>query len=73
MLQKFLILLIGDALYKNRLRLCGREPANGFELWRMLIAENRGGGVAVNMAGVKALNLFPQCTSVAGLGPHLDA
>ena len=73
MLENFFILWIGDSLYKNRLRLCGREPANGFELWRKLIADNRGGGVAVKMVGVKALNSFPECTSVASLGQHLDA
>ena len=32
MLENFLIQWIGDTLYKNRLRLCGREPANGFQL-----------------------------------------
>ena len=52
MLENFFILWIGDALYKNRLRLCGREPANGFELWRRLIADSRGGGIAVKMAGI---------------------
>ena len=72
MLEKFLILWIGDPLYRNRLRLCGREPANGFELWRRLIADNRGGGTAVKMAGIKTLHSFPQCTSVTNLGAHLD-
>ena len=59
--------------HKNQLPLCGREPANGFELWRRLIANNRGGGVAVRMAGVKALNSFPQYTYLASIGQHLDA
>ena len=59
MLENFLILWIGDLLYRNRLRLCGRESANGFELWRRLIADNLGGGGAVTMAGVEALNSFP--------------
>ena len=71
MLENFLILWSGDSLYKNRHCSCGLEPANGFELLRGLIADNRGGGVAVKMAGVKALNSFPHCTSVASLGQHL--
>ena len=44
MLEHVLILWIGDTLYKNRLCLCNREPANGFEIWRKLMADNRGGG-----------------------------
>ena len=31
------------------------------------------GGFAIKMAGVKTLNSFPQCTSVANLGQHHDA
>ena len=73
MQENFLILWLSDSLYRSRLRPCGRESANGFELWRRLIADNRGGGVAVKMAGVKTLNSFLQCTSVTSLGPHLDA
>ena len=73
MLENVLILWIGNSSYKNRLRLCGREPANGFELRRRLIADNHGGGVAVKMAGVQFLNPFPQCTSATSLCPRLDA
>ena len=47
MLENCLILWIGDSLHKNRFRLCGREPANGFEIWRKLIADNCGSGVAM--------------------------
>ena len=43
--EMFLILWIEDTLYKNRLRLCNREPAIGFELWRRLVADNRGRGL----------------------------
>ena len=61
------------SLYKNHLRLGNHEPANGFEHWRKLIADNRGKGVAVKLASVTALNSFPQCQSVSNLGPELDA
>ena len=33
----------------------------------------KGGGVAVRLAGVGALNTFPKCDSVSNLGLHLDA
>ena len=53
MLENFLILWIGDALYPNRLGLCGRETANGVELWRRLIADSPGGRVSMKITGVK--------------------
>ena len=33
MLDNIIIQWLSDSLCRNRLRLCGCEPANGFELW----------------------------------------
>ena len=72
-LENFLLLWLGTSLYKQRLRLCNREPSNGFELWRRLVSDNKGTGVVVKMAGSQALETFPQCQSVPQMGSHLDA
>ena len=72
-LENFLLLWLGTSLYKQRLRLCNREPSNGFELWRRLVSDNKGSGVVVRMAGSQALETFPQCQSVPQMGAHLDA
>ena len=42
-------------------------------MWRRMRVDYKGGGVAVRLAGVGALNTFPKCDYVSNLGSHLDA
>ena len=73
MLENCLCPWISDKLYKKRNHLRGGKHGNGFEMWRRMRADyNEGGGVAVRLAGVGALNTFPKFESANHIGPHLD-
>ena len=71
-LESFIAKWLVDTLYNRRVQLCGNEAQNGFEMWRLLFHEHQGGTAAVNLGGMKRLQEWTRCNTIATLSQVLD-
>ena len=72
MLEPFLVEWFPKGMYRRRVPLAGGTMGNGFEMWRLLHIENKGGGDAIEFGGVRRLQEFPRCNEVKHLNEHID-
>ena len=72
MLEAYLVDLFPKSMYNRRVQLAGGEMGNGFEMWRLLYVDYQGGSDAVQFGGIRRLQEFPKCSSMAKLSEHLD-
>ena len=74
-LETFISTWVNDTLYSRRVQMAGgkSEEGNGFEIWRQLFLEHHGGAHAVQLGGMRRLQEWPRCTSIANLSQHLDS
>ena len=67
------MLVVGKCVTNDLYRL--REAVgegNGFEYWRKLFIENKGGGETIRFAQRKRFDDFPRCRGISDLEKHLE-
>ena len=70
-LYSFIGMHMTEAAYPLREALAGGEAGNGFELWRRLYQEHKGGSTLIHLQGVRAFRAWPQCKDIRHLNTHV--